>query len=250
MRHLNREQSHWERLAANDPMWIILTEPGKQGRWNEDEFFESGRDEIAEVLSLLDTHGLSPHFGTAFDFGCGIGRLTQALGERFERVHGVDISPTMIAMAREKNRFGSRVTYHVNATDSLPMLAPGSVDFIYSHIVLQHVPRRAAEQYLREFGRVLAPGGIAVFQTLTRARRWSVRLRHQLRDAVPDAYRWLRDLISRGPRWEMNVLPETRVRRALARSDVSVTHTVADDAGGEQFESRRFIAVRESGRAV
>ena len=40
MKLLSREQGHWERLAANDPMWIILTEAGKQGRWNEKEFFE------------------------------------------------------------------------------------------------------------------------------------------------------------------------------------------------------------------
>ena len=244
MKLLSREQGHWERLAASDPMWIILTEAGKQGRWNETEFFESGREEIAGVLGLLDRYGLSPRFGTALDFGCGIGRLTQALGERFDRVHGVDISATMIAMAREKNRAGSRVTYHVNATDGLPMLATGSVDFIYSNIVLQHIPRRAANAYLREFGRVLAPGGILVVQTLTRARRWSVRLRHRLRDAAPDAYRWLRDLVSRRARWELNVLPEALVRDALAPSGVVVTHVLHDDAGGEQFESRRFVAVR------
>jgi SAM-dependent methyltransferase len=227
-------------------MWIILTEPGKQGRWNENEFFQSGRDEIAQVLRLLERHGLSPRFGTALDFGSGIGRLTQALAERFELVHGVDISPTMIAMAREKNRGGNRVTYHVNATDGLPMLTTGSVDFIYSNIVLQHIPRRAAERYIREFGRVMAPGAIAVFQTLTRARHWSVRLRHRLRDAAPDTYRWLRDLISRRPRWEMNVLPEALVREALAQSDVHVRHVFDDDAGGEQFESHRFVVVRGS----
>jgi ubiquinone/menaquinone biosynthesis C-methylase UbiE len=230
-------------------MWIILTEPGKQGRWNENAFFQSGRDEIAQVLRLLDGQGLSPRFGTALDFGCGIGRLTHALGERFERVHGVDISPTMIAMAREKNRVGSRVTYHVNATESLPMLATGSVDFIYSNIVLQHIPRHAAEQYVREFGRVMAPGGIAVFQTLTRARRWTVRFRHWLRDSAPDTYRWLRDLISRRPRWEMNVLPEAPIREALSQSDVQVRHVLDDDAGGEQFESCRFIAVRGRSQA-
>jgi SAM-dependent methyltransferase len=231
-------------------MWSILTEPGKQGRWNENDFFQSGRDEIARVLSLLGRHGLSPRFGTALDFGCGIGRLTQALGERFERVHGVDISSTMIAMAREKNRVGSGVTYHVNATDSLPTLATGTVDFIYSNIVLQHIPRRAAERYVQEFGRVLAPGGIAVFQTLTRARHWSVRLRHRLRDAAPDTYRWLRDLISRRPRWEMNVLPEALVHEALARSGVQVQHVLDDDAGGDHFESRYFIAMRRRSETV
>ena len=37
---------------------------------------------------------------SALDFGCGIGRLSQALAEHFDQVYGVDISPKMIELAR------------------------------------------------------------------------------------------------------------------------------------------------------
>lgn len=242
---LTREQGHWERLAAHDPMWVILTEPGKQGSWDEQEFFQSGRDEIARTFAFLDERfHLKPRLGTALDFGCGIGRLTQALGERFEHVHGVDISPTMVATAATKNRFPSRVSYHANASDRLPMIETGSVDFLYSRLTLQHIPRRAAASYIQEFGRVLSPCGIAVFQTMVRARRWTVRVRHGLRDAMPELYRWLRDQVSRRARWEMNVLPDRAVRRAIENGGMELAGSFDDDSSGAEFESRCFIVMR------
>jgi SAM-dependent methyltransferase len=243
-RELTREQSHWERLAADDPMWVILTEPGKKGRWTEEQFFESGRDEIERTLANLQQRfSLTPKRGVAVDFGCGIGRLTQALATRFQRVHGIDISERMVRLAEEKNR-QAQVTFHVNTSDRLPMLESHSVDFIYSRLTLQHIPRSAARRYVEEFARALAPGGIAFFQTMTRARRWDVRLRHRVRDAAPEAYRWARDLVSHRARWEMNVFDEASVRASLRGTGVDLRHVLPDDSGGTAFESRCFIAVR------
>src|ERR1051325_12110429 len=104
MKRLAREESHWERLAADDPRWAIRTEPGKQGAWNEAEFFATGRAEIELALSRLGAVGITPRFGTALDFGCGMGRLAQVLAERFFLVHWVDISSPLIALANERNR--------------------------------------------------------------------------------------------------------------------------------------------------
>ena len=39
-----------------------------------------------------------------------------------------------------------------------------SFDFIYSYVVLQHMRPDYALSYLREFVRVLAPGGVMAFQ--------------------------------------------------------------------------------------
>ena len=39
----------------------------------------------------------------ALDFGCGVGRLTRALGDRFDAVVGVDISAGMVEQARRLN---------------------------------------------------------------------------------------------------------------------------------------------------
>lgn len=246
MAELDREQRHWEALAKRDPMWVILTETGKEGRWDPDEFFDSGRREVAAALELLrERYGVTPKTGTALDFGCGLGRLTQGLAGHFERVHGVDISSAMVAQARQHNRHGARVEYHANASDRLPMLADGSVDFIYSRLVLQHIPRASVERYLAEFARALAPGGVAMFQVMTRARRWPVRLRHMLRDAMPDLYRWLRDTIARRSRWEMNAIAEARVRRIMLAAGVARVDSY-EDAPDPEFESRMFVCVRNA----
>jgi SAM-dependent methyltransferase len=244
MNNMGREQRHWEALAATDPMWVILTEPGREGRWDAEEFFQSGRDEMAKVFDLLTDLGLLPKAGTAVDFGCGLGRLTETLAQRFDHAHGIDISASMIEQARAHNRFGARVEYHVNPTDALPMLGTGTVDFLYSRIALQHIPRPAAERYIAEFGRVLAPDGVAVFQLLTRAKSPFVRIRHRLRDAAPDAYRSLRDFVSKRARWEMNTVPERRVRQILAGVGMEIRTAIDDGAGGKPFDSRLFVAVR------
>ena len=155
----------WSRLAEVDPLWAVLSDPGKEnGRWREAEFFQRGEDEIAGLLSQLESIGVRVRAGTCLDFGCGVGRLTQALARRFDEAHGVDIAEPMIDQARRYNRVGDRCRYHVNTDPDLRRFAGGTFDFLYSNIVLQHMPPAAALGYVQEFVRVLRPGGIAVFQ--------------------------------------------------------------------------------------
>jgi SAM-dependent methyltransferase len=245
MAELSREKRHWEDLASSDPMWVILTEPGREGRWTPEEFFQAGRDEIDQLFGNLTAMGIPTARGTALDFGCGLGRLTQALCERFEGVYGIDISPTMIAGAKSHNRHGDRAMYFANDLDRLPMVPTGTVDLVYSRLVLQHIPRAAQEKYIAEFGRILAPGGVAVFQVLTRAHSPLVRLRHSFRNMFPNAYRRVRDFVSRKSRWELNTIPESRVREILMAQRVTVRSGVPDDAGSGVFESRTLFAVKD-----
>ncbi len=158
-------QEYWEKHARRDPLWAILSDPSKKGRkWGTAEFFETGRREISILLYRLD--GLRIPFGRrrALDFGCGVGRLTQALASRFEEVEGVDISETMIRLAGDFNRFPDRVRYRVNAESRLDMFPDASFDFVYTNIVLQHIQPDLCRSYLREFLRILRPDGLLVFQ--------------------------------------------------------------------------------------
>src|SRR6266700_763326 len=89
----------WDRAGRTDPFWAVLSWRGKRGnRWLSDEFFETGIQEIALVMAHADRLGLDGH-ERALDFGCGPGRLTQALTRYFDEVDGVDISPSMIELA-------------------------------------------------------------------------------------------------------------------------------------------------------
>ncbi len=145
-------------------MWAILSDPDQRGgKWDREAFFATGREHIDEALEHLRSVGAEPAPGRALDFGCGIGRLTQALAERFDRVDGVDIAPSMVEQAEQLNRHGERVRYHVNGRDDLSLFADRSFDLALSLIVLQHIENRYKSTYLQEFVRVLAPGGIGLF---------------------------------------------------------------------------------------
>lgn len=177
----------WDALGRIDPKWAVLTLPERRdGGWDDDAFFETGRKEVADVLLLLDRLGLPARRGRCLDFGCGVGRLTQALGDHFERCDGVDIAPSMLEAARRLNRHGDRVAFHLNDTDDLSLFSDGSFDLVYSNIVLQHVGPEAALAYIREFVRVLAPAGLALFQLPSENIRVELKERHRL---PADAFR-------------------------------------------------------------
>ena len=165
-------KEHWEAYGRSDPLWAVLSEPGLQGnRWDLEEFLRRGEREVADYLAELEGNGVQVRYGRALDFGCGVGRLTQALGERFERCDGVDIAASMVEQARRLNRHGDRVAYHVNPASDLHLFPSETFDFVLSIIVLQHMEPRYAKGYIAEFLRVLRPGGIAVFQLPTGHRR-------------------------------------------------------------------------------
>jgi len=164
---LDELQDNWNRLGQSDPMWAVLTDPSKKGgKWDAAEFFRTGEDQIAGLMARLGDLGIAVGRQTALDFGCGLGRLTQALAGRFEEVHGVDIAPSMIEQARSFSRFRDRCRYHINPRADLALFEDGKFDFVCSFIVLQHIPPDYVSGYLHEFARILKPGGVAVFQLI------------------------------------------------------------------------------------
>jgi SAM-dependent methyltransferase len=159
--YLAELQRRWDEVGRLNPFSAILA---GDKNWELDQFFLSGDMEIARVIRDVESLGLRIRPQRALDFGCGVGRLTQALCTRFFRCDGVDIAPSMIAEAQKINRFGERCHYHVNAEDNLALFAENSFDFVYSNIVLQHIEPPHSTNYIRDFLRILAPGGIAVIQ--------------------------------------------------------------------------------------
>jgi len=162
---LDDVERNWETFGRTDPLWAILTHADrKDNRWNIDDFFRTGEQWIAHLKEEIEASGVTLSSGRSLDFGCGVGRLTQALCKHFERCDGVDIADSMISLARRYNRYGERCKYHVNKSDNLGLFADDTFDFVYSLIVLQHLEPRFGKRYIAEFVRVLKPGGVAAFQ--------------------------------------------------------------------------------------
>lgn len=165
---LKRTRRHWDLLGRKDPLWAVLASPDKRGnRWHLGEFFATGEHEIQDLMNDVEALGVEIDHSSALDFGCGVGRLTQALADRFETVWGVDIAPSMIELAERYDRHPSTCHYRLNDTADLRMFKAATFGFIYSNIVLQHIEPRYQRGYLKELVRVLAPGGVLVFQLPT-----------------------------------------------------------------------------------
>jgi len=162
--YLNRLQKNWEELAKDDPLWAILTSPEKKGRkWSPEDFFETGKTEIEKLICVLQETKINYSNQKALDFGCGIGRLTQPLGEYFNKVIGVDISNKMIEYAQRYN-YKDNCTFLTNENFDLKTFEANSFDFIYTNIVLQHIYPKFVFTYLMEFIRVLKQDGLLIFQ--------------------------------------------------------------------------------------
>src|SRR5262245_22886359 len=119
---LSTLKRNWERLGRQDPFWAVLTDPTKRdGAWDLEQFYRSGIDELAAVLDHAERHGMAVSLERALDFGCGTGRMTQAMAARFHRADGVDISTSMLETARQHNRHGERCVYHHNPAPDLSL---------------------------------------------------------------------------------------------------------------------------------
>jgi malonyl-CoA O-methyltransferase len=112
------------------------------------------------LLPWIDS--LAP--GRTIDLGCGTGRWTARLG-----AIGVDASAAMLAVAAQK---GLRGRLAVGDAAALPV-AGGSADVVLCALTFGHIRDQAGA--LREFARVLRPGGnliLSDFHPAAAARGW------------------------------------------------------------------------------
>jgi trans-aconitate methyltransferase len=151
----------WEEMAAIDPLWAIMSHPEKRfGKWDLDDFLTTGREEISNLMQSARQLGLPKQHRRAIDFGCGVGRLTRALRAYFPECYGVDISQGMLERARELTP-----ECQFRLANDLRGFPAQHADLIYSSMVLQHQPNsRQAAALIADMVRVLAPGGLLVFQ--------------------------------------------------------------------------------------
>lgn len=247
---LVKHKELWDDLGKEDPLWAVLSDSAKRhGGWDLEEFFATGEHDISRALEAGRELGLPRGHEAALDFGCGVGRLTRAMARHFRQSHGVDISTPMIEKARELNAdLGPRCSFWVNATDDLRRFESDSFDFVYSRLVLQHLPRRRLiRSYLAEFVRVLRPGGLLAFQLPSRL---PLRVRIQPHRRVYGVLRalgfsseYLLNRLGLSP-MALTPLPEAEVRRVLERHGARVVRADPDDSAGPRVESRMYFATK------
>ncbi|MFG3286304.1 class I SAM-dependent DNA methyltransferase [Streptomyces sp. NPDC048111] len=114
------------------------------------------------ILGAFAEGVLAAGGGPVVELGCGPGRVTAHLHGLGLAVHGVDLSPRMVELARAEH---PEVRYEVGTLTAVD--APdGSLAALVAWYSLIHTPRELLPGVFAEFHRVLAPGGhlLAAFQ--------------------------------------------------------------------------------------
>jgi ubiquinone/menaquinone biosynthesis C-methylase UbiE len=134
--------------------------------WNEDSFFESGeQDYLRLVEPVLPKLALTPSTRSMAELGCGAGRMTRSFAKRFRSVTAVDISAEMQSRAKKYLQSFPNIRWVLSDGETLSGVETGSVDFVFSYLVLQHMPNKAVVcSSIQEMMRILAPGGAFLFQ--------------------------------------------------------------------------------------
>lgn len=111
-----------------------------------------------EMISLLRAHGSR----RIADIACGTGILAARIASDMEceAIYGVDFSEGMLAQARDRS---TAVQWMAAPAEQLPF-DDGSLDAVVTTSAFHFFNQPAA---LREFHRVLAPGGFAAVATFT-----------------------------------------------------------------------------------
>lgn len=126
----------WEGHAANWTRWA--REPG------HDTYWRFHRD--AFLASLPEAGRLT------LDLGCGEGRVTRDLRDLGHRVVGVDVSPSMVAAARDADPMGE----YVEADAAELPFEEDAVDLVVAFMSLMDMDDMPGA--VREIARVLEPG--------------------------------------------------------------------------------------------
>ena len=126
----------------------------------------------------------------------------------------------------------------------VPFANGRSVDFIYSNIVLQHSPPDVQRLLIKDFARVLAPGGVIVFQTPSHANLKTLagRLHFALGNRILNIPR--RIVYGKDGVMELHALAKKQVLKLLAAGGVTLVEAERYDSAGPAFISFRYFGVR------
>jgi SAM-dependent methyltransferase len=219
----------WDAAAASEQVELYVGDPAR------------GREELEGFFGRL---GADPRGGLCVELGCGFGRMTEALAERFDRMLALDVSPAMLEAGRNAVP-AENVEFRLVSGLRLDGLDDGIADAVVCYLVLQHVPRkRIALSLLREIGRVLAPQGDAFLQ-----------LPVLVAGAKPRAWRTLRgvllpltDRLSRRPTGKAAYrgfrLTEPELARGLEEAGLHVISRDESPNSPYRFSREVFLRVR------
>jgi ubiquinone/menaquinone biosynthesis C-methylase UbiE len=153
----------WDARAQADSFHYIYSDVSFA---SAEEFFSSGEaDYLRYVEPVVAKLEIQTEGRAILELGCGVGRMTRSFARRFSTVYALDISPEMLRQGRALHPDFANIVWMQGDGQGLGMFADARLDFVFSFIVLQHMPTaELGLNYVREMLRVLKPGGAFCFQ--------------------------------------------------------------------------------------
>lgn len=162
-KHKDIMRRDWDERARRNAFVYIAS---WRKDWDETSFFESGeQDYLRLVQPILEKLRFAPADKSMAELGCGAGRMTRSFAQRFRSVRALDISTEMQARGKGYLQSFSNIEWILSDGESLSGMESGSVDFVFSYLVLQHMPdKKVVQSAIREMLRILKSGGAFLFQ--------------------------------------------------------------------------------------
>lgn len=229
-----RMKKDWNDRATEDALWYVVNYKGK-GELTISELIEAGEVEMKNSLEpFVADRGLNPAVRVCLEIGCGVGRLTSGLAKRFSSLIATDVSTVMLKKAEEitKAQGLTNITFKALTGFNLEGISDGSVDFVYSCIVFQHIPDPELQySYLEDVFRVLSPRGAFLLEFYVNAED-GARIKHgwEKRAAEGVAGDWGPDAQHELPRYETamcTAVDPDRVREIINQHGYGITHDYA-----------------------
>ena len=113
------------------------------------------------VWPFLRSNAEQIDWSAAMDLACGHGRNAAKLLTMVDKLILVDINNENIEFCRRRFGDDPRIDYHLTNGYALPFIEDDSLTFIYCFDAMVHFDSDVIRAYLKEFRRILRPGGHA-----------------------------------------------------------------------------------------
>lgn len=231
----------WDERARRNAFHYIAS---WQKEWDVESFLNSGEEDYSKLVApVLERCGVPTTGKLMIELGCGAGRMTRSFARRYQQVLAIDISAEMLRKAREVDRGQSNILLLQVGGADISCVRNQAVNFLFSYLVLQHLPNeKLCQSYIREFLRVLRPGGAFLFQ-FNASSKPTMNLRGRLAWGVVDGL-WSAGLapISRGmaklagldpaaagKSWRGTAMQGSRVKEMLRSAGGEVRELTGDE---------------------
>lgn len=234
-----RVAESWRKLGEEAPHWSVLTL--EQYR---PESFETNASAFFETVSL-DNQAVDAALtrlpnadtirnGLCIEVGCGVGRATRGLAERFAQVLAVDVSAPHLDIAKQEMTAEGYTNVAFRCAETIEDYASlGEASFFYSRIVFQHNPPPVQAAILKGILQSFPKSGVVLFQFVSHIIGYSFTVQDYL--------------AGHHEGMEMHVFPQRSVFDILRENNFEVIEIDRDDnvVGDSRYRSHMVLACKK-----